>query len=181
MLKAAWGSYGSVKMAELVEGTMVFDFESDADRDRVLDMSPWAVHDHCINLKLLLPNQSLDEVDFSTFQMWGQVHGLSGVMLNIENTKQIAESVGKGLSFENERDMQMRGYIRFKAELSVKDSASPGFWWANDQGEEKWVSLKYERLSDLCYGCGRLGHTSQVCNLDVTPSEVNNKLPMYGP
>lgn len=101
-------------------------------------------------------------------------------MLNIDNGKQISESVGKGLSFENERDMQMRGYIRFKAELAVSDPISPGFWWTNDCGEEKWEHLKYERLSDLCYGCGRLGHTSQMCNLEIATSEVNGRLSMYG-
>lgn len=43
---------------------MAFDFENERDRDRVLDMSPWAIHDHCLNLKLCTTNQCTSEVDF---------------------------------------------------------------------------------------------------------------------
>lgn len=54
------------------------------------------------------------------------------------------------------------------------------FWWTNAKGHERWATIKYERLSDFCYGCGSLEHTSRACNLDIVLSEVNNKLPMYG-
>lgn len=66
-----------VKMSELADGMLSFEFENDADRDRVVDMSPWAIHDHCLNLNICLPNQSLDEVDFTKIQIWTQIHGLS--------------------------------------------------------------------------------------------------------
>lgn len=46
---------------------------------------------------------------------------------------------------------------------------------------DKWAQIRYERMSDLCFGCGRLGHMSQTCNLDIIASEENSKLPMYGP
>lgn len=108
VLKATWGSYGSVKMSELEEGVMSFDFENDVDRDRVLDMSHWAIHGHCLNLKLWLQNQSLDEAEFRKIQMWVQVHGLSGEMLNSDNASEIADRIGKGLTIEKEKEMQVR-------------------------------------------------------------------------
>lgn len=136
---------------------------------------------HCLNMKVWEKNQSLDEVDFGSIRMWVQVHSLSGEMINGDNARQIASKVGKGLAFAYEQEMQARGYIRFLADLSTRDPLCPGFWWVNDRGVEKWVHLKYERLSDLCYGCGCLGHSSQVCELDIATSEVNPDLPMYGP
>lgn len=180
VLKAAWANFGSVKMTELEEGVMAFDFDSDSDRDRILDMPPWAIHGHCLNLKLWLPNRSISEVEFGKIQMWVHVHGLSAEMMNSENARQIALKVGTFLAVDSEKEMKVRGYIRIKSELDVTTPVCPGFWWANDRGEENWAKIKYERLSDFCYGCGRLGHTAQGCNLEIVSSEENGRLPMYG-
>lgn len=179
VLKPAWGSYRTVKMKDLEAGVMTFDFENESDRDRVLDMSPWAIHRHCLNLKLCHPNKCISEVDFGKLQMWLQVHDLSLDMLNTVNAKQVANSIGKCLEMGNEKEMQQRGYIRIKIEVGVDAKLSAGFWWTNKRGKERWTSIKYERLSNFCYECGMLGHTSQACNLDIVPFELNNKLSMY--
>lgn len=75
VLRAAWGSYGTVVMSELKEGIMAFDFACEEDRKRVMDLSPWAIHGHCLNLRISQQNHSLDEIDFRKMQIWVQVHG----------------------------------------------------------------------------------------------------------
>lgn len=47
-------------------------------------------------------------------------------------------------------------------------------------GQEKWASVKYERLSDFCYGCERLGYTSLFCHDEVVMSELRQGIPSYG-
>lgn len=106
---------------------MEFEFEKHGDRDRVLDMSLWDIHGHCLNMKMWEKNQRLEEVDFGTIRMWVQAHGLSGEMINGDNERQIASKVGKGLAFASEQEMQARGYIRFQAELSTSDPLCPRF------------------------------------------------------
>lgn len=46
---------------------------------------------------------------------------------------------------------------------------------------DKWATVKYERLSDFCYGCGRLGHTSQVCVEEIAKLERDPEFPKFGP
>lgn len=181
VLKAAWGSYDTVVMSELRDGIMAFDFVCEEDRNRVMDLSPWAIHGNCLNLRISHQNHSLEEIDFRKMQIWAQVHGLSPEMLNMENAVNIASRIGKNLFIDNEKDMLDRGYMRMKLEIDVADPVSPGFWWTNDRGMDKWAHIRYERLADLCFGCGRLGHTTQTCDKDIVVSEENNKLPMYGP
>lgn len=56
-----------------------------------------------------------------------------------------------------------------------------GFLWSVSKGQEKWASIKYERLSNFCYGCGRLGHTSSNCAEEVVMSEIKSRFPLYNP
>lgn len=113
--------------------------------------------------------------------MWVQIHDLSQDMLNIVNANQIANSIGPCLDLEEEKEMHKRGYIHFKTEVAISERLPAGFWWVNGRGYERWAHIKYERLSDFYYGCGLLGHTSLVCQSEIVCSEVNGRLPMYGP
>lgn len=144
-------------------------------------MSLWAVHDHCLNLKVCQQNQCATEVDFRLIQMWVQVHGLNLEMLNSDNAVQVANIIGKCLGINSEKDMQKKGYIMMKTEVVVDIPMRVGFWSTNDRGVERWAQIKYERLSTLCYGCGSLGHTTQACNREITLSKVKPSMPMYEP
>lgn len=63
------------------------------------------IHGHCLNLKVCQPSQCISEVDFGIIQMCVHVHGLSLDMLNIDNAKHVANSLGKCLDLENEMEM----------------------------------------------------------------------------
>lgn len=73
-----------------------------------------------------------------------------------------------------------RDYLRIKVEINVVDPLSVGFSWTNDKGQEKWATFKFERLSELCYGCGCLGHSSQVCVKEILMDHQNEGRPLYG-
>lgn len=80
ILKAAWASYGPVKMSELNESTMKFEFESNRDRKQILDLSPWSIQGHSFNLKECSLNACTQDVDFGSLQVWIQIVGLSSDM-----------------------------------------------------------------------------------------------------
>lgn len=181
VLKAAWAAYGSVVMTDLEEGVMAFDFQNVTERDRILDMSPWVIHGHCLNLKVANPNNCNEDIDFGRISVWAQVHGLSSDIINGENVAAVAAMIGSCLDIDKENDMQRRGYLRLKVDINTGKPLLPSFWWTAANGQEKWANIRYERLSDFCYGCGVLGHSAQVCNSDIVTSETNPGKPMYGP
>lgn len=168
-------------MTDLEVGVIAFDFQSETYRDWVLDMSPWAIHGHCLNLKVCPPNQCTSEIEFGMLQMWVQVHDLCLEMLNAENTSYVANTIGKCIEMDSETDMQKRGYLRLKIEVKLEVPLKSGYWWTTDRWNERWTQIKCERVSDFCYGCGNLGHNAQACNRDITLSKVNSTQPMYGP
>lgn len=101
-------------------------------------------------------------------------------MFNKENAYHIGDTIGRCVAVESVEIMKLRPYLRVRVEVDVSTPLMEGFNWSNSTGQEKWVAIKYERLFDFFYGCGRLGHTSQSCNEEIAVSATNPNLPKYG-
>lgn len=43
------------------------------------------------------------------------------------------------------------------------------------------TKIKYERMLEFCFVCGKLGHVERMCNSEITVSEEEDGGPMYGP
>lgn len=172
VLKVAWARFGQVDMTELDDNTMAFEFQSAEDQRQIMDQSPWSVQGHCLNLKDCSEHPTWEEVDFGKLHLWIQIGGLSLDMHNGENAMNIGNSIGKCISGEADSIARNIPFLRVKIELDVMVPLLEGFWWTCKSGVEKWATIKYERLSDVCYGCGMLGHASLSCRVSVAMSEV---------
>lgn len=84
VLKVAWERFRPIRMLEVDEQTMSFEFDSERDRDQIMDLTLWSVQGHLLNLKTCKANMCLEEIDFSTLQIWIQIYGLSLDMYNKE-------------------------------------------------------------------------------------------------
>lgn len=181
VLRGAWDRFSSVRMQEVDDHTLSFEFGNARDRDQVMDLSPWSVQGHCLNLRACSANMSLEENKFDKLEIWIQVHGLSLDVSNAENARQIGNNLGKCIVVESEQLIKNCSFLRIKTEININEPLQAGFGWVNDKGEEKWATIKYERLSDFCYSCGRLGYTSQHCDEEVIMAKHNPGHPLYGP
>lgn len=113
----------------------------------------------------------ISAVEFGRLQVWVQVHGMSLQMLNEDNAVSVAQTIGKCIAMDSEVEMQKLGYLRLKVEVDVELPLNPGFWWTDDARSERWEKIRYERLTDYCYGYRTIGHSAQVCNRDIILSE----------
>uniref|UniRef100_A0A803N2Z4 CCHC-type domain-containing protein n=1 Tax=Chenopodium quinoa TaxID=63459 RepID=A0A803N2Z4_CHEQI len=53
--------------------------------------------------------------------------------------------------------------MRIKVLLDINKPMKRGLKISTGLSSSKWVGLKYERLADYCYFCGRLDHTEKDC------------------
>lgn len=43
-----------------------------------------------------------------------------------------------------------------------------------------WIQCRYERLAELCYNCGMIGHSKNLCKLNIAHNQIVDG-DMYGP
>lgn len=48
--------------------------------------------------------------------------------------------------------------------MNIQEPLKPGCFTTRETGEKLWLAFKYERLSDFCYGCGKIDHTMAACS-----------------
>lgn len=82
-------------------------------------------------------------------------------MFNAANAEKIGSKIGRFIESDEHIKKATNHYLRIKVEVDVSKSLLAGFGWTNLEGKENWAPIKYERLSDFCYGCGKMGHTRQ--------------------
>lgn len=55
---------------------MLFEFENKEDKNRIFDMYPWSVQEHCLSLQKWKLDIGIDDVDFTWIQFFVQIHNL---------------------------------------------------------------------------------------------------------
>lgn len=181
-LQSAWHFLKSLSMEALSESTFIFTFEDDQDMQRVLELSPWNIRGHPLILQPWEKSMSLNELDFTEGVYWVQVHDLPLELMTSQNAEIIGNHLGKCLGTEavaaDAAGYSMRkNFLRVKVLLPLRNPLITGFNQPRENRHPAWVQLKYERLSDFCFFCGRLGHTKIYCPATETPPSP----PLFGP
>ncbi|KAL7182160.1 hypothetical protein ACSBR1_040967 [Camellia fascicularis] len=104
---------------------------------------------------------------------------------NVSYIPNLPESTGKLIDVEapTEGLLLARSFLRLRVDINTSLPVPRGFLLkrptthSQDQSDI-WVDFKYERLSDFCYDCGRIGHDSNSCKF---MSKEEGRQSGYGP
>lgn len=66
-----------------------------------------------------------------------------------------------------------RGFARVKVAMDIRKPMVKELQSRKSTGEPFKLSLRYEKLQDLCYCCGRIGHSFRGCNDYVSNPVLN--------
>ncbi|KAB1219506.1 hypothetical protein CJ030_MR3G012302 [Morella rubra] len=64
-------------------------------------------------------------------------------------------------------------FFRVLVLLDTRKPLLPDYYQQRKDAEPCWVQLKYEKISDFCYACGRISHTQSFCELQFSSSDPN--------
>ncbi|KAF3457982.1 hypothetical protein FNV43_RR02644 [Rhamnella rubrinervis] len=129
---------GGVKVEKIQETIFKFCFSAKEDKDQIFSRRPLSMDGAHLILKEWSSEEAIQDIAFKTTTFHLQVHGLPPKLLHPGVAMKIGNQIG-GLH------------------ASCVNSHSVG------DGNEVWIQFKYERLSDLYFGCGLMDHVAGKC------------------
>ncbi|XP_041001602.1 uncharacterized protein LOC121247297 [Juglans microcarpa x Juglans regia] len=164
-IKASWNFIQHFLIEEMDINKFIFTFRTSHDKLRVLNQAPWNIKGHLLILKPWSPGATFNEISLNHATFNVQIHGLPLDHITLNNAKEIGKALGNLIKVEEDPlyGLAFRKFIRIKVELDITKPLQQGFMMPRTDKSEIWIAIKYEKLSDFCYACGRLvTHKSSV-------------------
>jgi hypothetical protein len=151
-LTPLWRTDHGFTIRDMNKNRLVFFFEEEADRERVMMGEHWAYDKHLIVFKRMEEEEAIEDVDFKMTSFWVQLYGLLVRRMNLEVATTLVSSMGtveKLADGENSADGGQA--MRIRVSMDITKPLSRGRKARLEQGCETWISFKYERLPNYCY------------------------------
>lgn len=179
---SAWKTRAPFSVVPWGVNIFLFRFEEIEDKNEILKEGPWSMMNSLMVLKPLMEGSVVSDLVFSHCPFWVQIHGLPVEKMTRANAEIIGKRFGKLLALETSPDgfLLGRSFLRVRVEINLSDPLPKGFWLRrkSEAGRDLWISYQYEKLSDFCYACGRIGHDNRGCRFVQRGGDASSG---YGP
>ncbi|GMY05180.1 hypothetical protein FCV25MIE_00419, partial [Fagus crenata] len=161
IIMKAWKPTHEIQVKRVERNTFLFSFGHEVDRQLAFNRRPWTIKGAHLILKIWSPELSWQEIVFSSSTFWIQIHGLPRLWQNKDNLIQIGQQAGK---------------------IDIYSPLKPGIFLPRSGLPDLWIGLKYEKISDLCYRCGIIGHAEKECSNErvFLSNQHGVKFPAFG-
>ena len=164
--KLLWHTKKGFEVRDMGDHKILFVFSEASDVDKVLMGEPRSFDKSLVALKRVQRHTDLKGLIFDSTSFW--IQGLDLLLNNmiLGVVKDIISMVGTVINCEAEDEEYVGGnFMRVRVNIDITKPLCRGRKLALSNGDESWVSFKYERLPNVCYWCGRLTHHDKECSL----------------
>ncbi|XP_073152092.1 uncharacterized protein [Henckelia pumila] len=164
---------GKVNIEFVGNNTFIFDFALKVDRIRALREGPWNFFQDLIVFKVLTGLEGPQSVNYDEISIWLQCHNIPVAFLN----KPTLENTGAQIGMVEKLDGGVSGsflgwYARMRIRINITEPLKIFIRVGTEKSEGDVILLiTYERLPDLCYQFGVIGHTFWNCGVNESKME----------
>ncbi|KAL4284955.1 hypothetical protein GQ457_16G014950 [Hibiscus cannabinus] len=175
-LHALWKPKGEIQLIDLENNYFLVRLEDMRDYEVVLTEGPWTIFGNYLTVQPRSRSFSTDEKHPSQVIVWVRLLGLPYRYYCKALFRRIAQVVGKVVKVDYNTQVGERGkFARLAIMVDLNKPLTPCI------GIDNFVKkLEYEGLNQICFSCGKYGHSREVCSLnpvsnnEVAAMEVNN-------
>ena len=156
-----WRSKNGFQIQNLGDHRLLFIFENKSDIERVLRNEPWSFDKHVIVLQYFNKTLPLRDVVFKETVFWVQVHDIPIAYMNQAMEEDLCASIEEVIRVPRGSTLGRQGFMRERVRVDVTKPFYRRRVVTLENGEQSWVTFKYERLPIICYWCGCLDHADK--------------------
>ncbi|CAL1359397.1 unnamed protein product [Linum trigynum] len=169
----AWGKYEEVGVQPTqAQNLFIFTFKDAKTREKIWLERPWSLSNTMTALTKYEGRGDPEAVPMNKLAVWVQIHGLHQSQRCEQNIISIGTFYFSKFIDMDRASLHFNGYrrfIRMLVEIEVSEPVPTGFdfpFTDEATGREycEDITFKYERLVELCYFCGRIGHNWPTCS-----------------
>ncbi|MCH80141.1 hypothetical protein A2U01_0000903 [Trifolium medium] len=163
-LESIWGSPPGLKIQEIEGKILQFFMDEAMDQERILLGNPWIFRNSWLIIQPWDRNTDITSLDFDHAPIWIQLWGLPPHC----ETKQMGESIGALLGKVEASEMYeypgKKMIIKIKVAIHVQQPIAAGILIGNANDGTSWIDFHYEKLPQVCFKCGIVGHVDKLCH-----------------
>ncbi|XP_054806219.1 uncharacterized protein LOC129308868 [Prosopis cineraria] len=164
-LARVWGTY-NFELIDFENNYFTFRTDSIELYRKVLSDGPWVISGHCLAVQRWSPNFNPFTNQIQKIALWIRVPVLSMRCYNEEFMWETGNMIGKALKVDmntlaqvNQKNTVERGrYARVSVEVDLTKPLHSRFII-----RRKIFTLIYERISVICFNCGKVRHKNEDC------------------
>ena len=164
VFKNVWKPAQGVIIKDLDWNLFIFQFFSKTDKDYVFTEGPWAFDGCILMLNEMTGLEQPSEVVFTTARFCVKAYDVPALKQTYNFAKFLGAQLGAFVDCVEDGLGGIDKSLNFRVDIDVSKSLRRGIRTVVG-GASIWIRLKYVKLPDFCYACGKLGHGYKSCEL----------------
>ncbi|TXG61366.1 hypothetical protein EZV62_012729 [Acer yangbiense] len=153
LIEQLWSPFGRVEVKSVGVNIFMFHFRKHEEWSKIWQRGPWYFDKSLLVLEKPEGMGNISQLRFDKVELWIQIHDVPIICMNRRTAKWMAEQLGRVIDLLSETN-----------EYNIV-----------------MVGLKYERLPEFCYVCGRIGHASKDCSdVEAKSEDLKSDFTKYG-